>query len=60
MQGNVLGCMGKTYSIYFKDEELAERVDEVIENGRFHNQAHFFTEAAEKLIEEERDDEMMT
>jgi len=51
--------MGETFSVYVKDDELAEEIKEQVENGRFHNQAHFFTDAAEKLIDEETDDEVL-
>lgn len=57
---DVLETMGKTFSYYCKDDELAEKIDEQIDNGRFHNQAHFFTEAAEMMIEEEEADDVLT
>lgn len=52
--------MGRTFSVYVKDDELVEKIEKIIDDGRFHNQAHFFTEAAEDKIKEEEDDEMYT
>lgn len=43
--------MGKTYSVYIKDDELAKKIDRLVEE-EFHSQAHFFSEAAEDKAEE--------
>lgn len=51
--------MGKTFSVYIKDDELAEEIEHMIEEGRFHNQAHFFSEAAESLIDDENDRDVL-
>ena len=43
--------MGKKYSIYIKDDELARWIDEQIKSGKFRNPSHFFEEAAKKFRE---------
>lgn len=55
----VLGSMGKTWSAHIKDDELNEKIEELIEGGSYHNQAHFWTEAAKKEIEAEEPDKLI-
>jgi len=42
--------MGKTFSAHIKDDDLVERIEEAVESGEYHNQAHFFTEAVKKEL----------
>ena len=44
--------MGKKYSIYIKDDELAQWIDMQVRSGRYRNPSHLFEEAAKELREE--------
>lgn len=52
--------MAKTFSAYISNDELVERIEKQVDDGRFHNFAHFFQEAAEKLCDEEESSDMIT
>lgn len=48
--------MGKTHSVYVKDDELNEWIEKQIEDGPFHNKAHLFSHAVEKLRKDNTED----
>ena len=49
--------MGKTYSIYVSDDELADWIDHQIENNReIHNQSHMFVSAIKNLKDDTEED----
>jgi len=49
--------MGSTWSVYISDDELNDKIEEAIKNGKYHNQAHFFTEAVKGELHWNDDDD---
>lgn len=47
--------MGKTFSVYIKDDEVADNIEEAIEE-EYHNQAAFWLQAAEDRLNKEHGD----
>lgn len=59
MHWNVLVSMGKTWSVYISDDELNDEIEEAIEGDKYHNQAHFFTNAAKNLLEDDEPEKLV-